>query len=91
MKYFKSGFNRKILKEEFYRFQIHSIIYVAIVGLLARPLQEANKNIQVCTVEDESDTTTIPQDGTISILVSLIYSIFSFCANCFFQSLTLFS
>ncbi|EFO24695.2 major facilitator superfamily transporter [Loa loa] len=49
--------------------QIHSIIYVGITNLLARPLQQAYKNIQICTVEDEANSTAVPQDSSISVIV----------------------
>uniref|UniRef100_A0A915PWX1 Major facilitator superfamily (MFS) profile domain-containing protein n=1 Tax=Setaria digitata TaxID=48799 RepID=A0A915PWX1_9BILA len=49
--------------------QIHSIIYVVIVSLFARPLQEGYRNIQVCTVEDEGNSTAVPQDSSISVVV----------------------
>lgn len=52
------------------------------MGLLARPLQQAYKDIQVCTVEDETNSTAVPQDSSISVIVSLfcltliVFSIF---------------
>uniref|UniRef100_A0A8R1TQZ2 Major facilitator superfamily (MFS) profile domain-containing protein n=1 Tax=Onchocerca volvulus TaxID=6282 RepID=A0A8R1TQZ2_ONCVO len=49
--------------------QIHSIIYVAIMSLLARPLKPAYKNIQVCSVEDETSSTAVPQDSSMSVIV----------------------
>ncbi|OZC10955.1 hypothetical protein X798_02099 [Onchocerca flexuosa] len=49
--------------------QIHSIIYVAIMSLLARPLKPAYKNIQVCSVEDETNSTAVPQDSSMSVIV----------------------
>ncbi|MCP9264950.1 Major facilitator superfamily transporter [Dirofilaria immitis] len=49
--------------------QIHSIIYVSIMSILARPLQQTYKNIQVCTVEDETNATVVPQDNSIPVIV----------------------
>uniref|UniRef100_A0A0R3RXH0 MFS domain-containing protein n=1 Tax=Elaeophora elaphi TaxID=1147741 RepID=A0A0R3RXH0_9BILA len=66
--------------------QIHSIIYVAITSLLARPLQQTHKNIQVCTVEDETSSTAAPQDASISVIVlSAIASILAVMLVVFFK------
>ncbi|KAK6113214.1 Major Facilitator Superfamily protein [Brugia pahangi] len=66
--------------------QIYSIIFVAITNLFARPLQQTYKNIQVCTVEDETNSTAVPQDSSISIIVlSVIATLLAVVLVMFFK------
>ncbi|VDM08773.1 unnamed protein product [Wuchereria bancrofti] len=66
--------------------QIYSIIFVAITNLFARPLQQAYKNIQVCTVEDETSSTAVPQDSSISVIVlSVIATLLAVLLVIFFK------
>ncbi|VDK83176.1 unnamed protein product [Litomosoides sigmodontis] len=66
--------------------QVHSIIYVVIANLLARPLQEAYKDIQVCTVEDETNSTAVAQDSSISVItLSAIAAILAVILIVFFK------
>ncbi|VDO42568.1 unnamed protein product [Brugia timori] len=66
--------------------QIYSIIFVAITNLFARPLQQTYKNIQVCTVEDETNSTAVPQDSSISIIVlSIIATLLAVVLVMFFK------
>ncbi|VIO89515.1 Major Facilitator Superfamily protein [Brugia malayi] len=66
--------------------QIYSIIFVAITNLFARPLQQTYKNIQVCTVEDEKNSTAVPQDSSISIIVlSIIATLLAVVLVMFFK------
>lgn len=57
--------------------QVQSVIYVFIMKYFARPLAPSKWEHQVCQL-DANDMVNIPQDNTVSILVS-----FSFCFSTF--------
>lgn len=48
--------------------QVQSVIYVAIMSIFSRPLEEEREKVQVCRVSDE-DVLNVPKDSTMSIMV----------------------
>ncbi|CAG9540027.1 unnamed protein product [Cercopithifilaria johnstoni] len=66
--------------------QIQSIIYVTITTLLARPLQQSYKNIQVCTIEDETNSVVVPHDNSTSVIaMSVIAALLAIVLVLFFK------